>query len=184
MFRSFSLLLLLAAQARANFDRYAGYLPVTQITDKAAIDLDQLEFNELLYNREINLAKKVYEKGGHSGAYAELTLEDMGDAASYPAGTGVFGPNKDGNIVFGNLMEDVSWSASDTEALVKVVYKTEDRQAVYTDCQVGGLTEIQKANKDGCELLVSILPGTSFLFCPCAFSFFLNFSSLVCSLAL
>ena len=49
-----------ATSRRLSFGLYAGYSPLTQITDIAAIDLDQYDFNEQLVQRKLNNALHVY----------------------------------------------------------------------------------------------------------------------------
>ena len=146
-------LLLLAASAQATFDRYAGYLPLTQITDEAAIDLDQLKFNEELYDDYVNKAKQVYIEGGNSGSFAMLNLTTSGSAQSYLAGSKVVGKNSAGATVEGNIQNDISWGASDTAAFVNVTYKVASTQASYMSCQVGGLYKFGEAVKTGCKSL-------------------------------
>jgi len=154
MFRCTALLLLAASGARA-FDRYAGsYKPATQITDEAALDLDQLIINEQLYDRKNNNAMQVYREGGHSGAFARMKLINLsGDNEMYyPKGTKVIGTGDNGLEVVGFVQNDVSWDASATEAMVNVTYKIENVQANYVGCQVGGMYKFQEANRDGCKL--------------------------------
>jgi hypothetical protein len=55
------------AAAVPEYDRYAGYLPSTRVTDEAALDLDQQELNAVL----------SYSQGGHAGSYARLTLTNI-----------------------------------------------------------------------------------------------------------
>jgi len=145
--------------AEANFDRYAGYLPLTQITDEAAIDLDQLTINEQLYDRKNNNAMQVYKRGGHSGSFAVLRLINLEGNQTYPAGTKVIarssGDGSDGSMVEGFLQSDISWDATTssmaaTEATVNVTYQTQDSQANYGGCQVGALYEFEEANRAGC----------------------------------
>jgi len=154
MFRLATLISLVAASAQAaTYDRYAGYSPATSITDNAAMDLDQLKFNEQLYARKNNNAKQVYIQGGHSGSYAMMKLVglDGGGAKSYPAGTRVLGTNEAGGIVEGTLQNDVAWTADDSVAIVNVTYNVGDRQATYLTCQVGGLYVFGEANRAGCK---------------------------------
>jgi len=153
MFRLATLISLVAASAQAaTYDRYAGYSPATSITDNAAMDLDQLKFNEQLYARKNTNAKQVYIQGGHSGSYAMMKLVglDGGGAKSYPAGTRVLGTNEAGGIVEGTLQNDVAWTADDSVAIVNVTYNVGDRQATYLTCQVGGLYVFGEANRAGC----------------------------------
>ena len=150
MFRSIALLLL-ATSAQAELDRYAGYLPDTQITDEAAIDLDQLKFNEQLYDDHENKAMQVYIQGGHSGSFAMMTLTNLTGAESFPAGAKVIGHTGTGSVVEGNLQHAVSWLGTDKTAVVNVTYKVGNVQATYMSCQVGGLFIFSEANRAGCK---------------------------------
>lgn len=144
-----------------SFDRYAGYVPSTQVTDIAAIDLDQLVFNEELSDRKLNHAMFVYEQGGHSGSFAVLKV-NLGSASSFPtlgvgvthtffpAGTKVFGKTEGLEVVTGTLKNDLKWDATALDQDIEVKYSTSDRQFGYVDCQVGGLTASKKANRVGC----------------------------------
>jgi hypothetical protein len=153
-FKSFSLLVVLAAPTISAFDRYGGYLPTTLITDIAAIDLDQVEFNTELAERRVEMAMLIYEEGGHSGSYATLTITNVTKAAEYPAGTIVRGSSVD-DIVNGTLMERAQLSAGTTNQPISVRYDVNDVQLDYVDCQVGGLNKIggQRVNLNGCKYL-------------------------------
>jgi hypothetical protein len=154
-FKSFSLLVLLAAPTISAFDRYGGYLPSTSITDVAAIDLDQVEFNTELAERRVEMAMYIYEEGGHSGSYADLTITNFTKAADYPAGTIVRGLSAVDDMVNGTLKEKAQWSAGTTNPIISVKYDVSDVQQEYVDCQVGGLNKIggQRVNLDGCKYL-------------------------------
>lgn len=152
-----------SVHVHANFDRYVGYLPQTSITDFAAIDLDQMNINEQLYDMNIEKALAVYTKGGHSGSYARLKLLELNGAASYPAGTQVLGLSQYEEIVEGFLQNDVTWDATATEFTVDVTYRVFDRQANFVSCQVGGLVDLQQANRDGCKSIIRM-----FLFSICS----------------
>ena len=66
-FTSASLFPLFATVTDAAYNIYAGvYEPKNQITDLAALDLDQLEINMQLYDRKVNNAMLVYQEGAHS----------------------------------------------------------------------------------------------------------------------
>lgn len=150
MFRCIALLLL-AASTQAELDRYAGYLPDAPITDEAAIDLDQLKFNEQLYDDHENKGMQVYIQGGHSGSFAMMKLTNLTGAGSFTAGAKVIGHTGSGSVVEGNLQHAVSWLATDTTAVVNVTYKVSSVQATYMSCQVGGLFIFSEANRAGCK---------------------------------
>lgn len=158
MLRSFGrlALLLLAAGAQEEeqqFDRYAGYLPKSSITDQAAIDLDQLSINQQFFPLTLENARNVYRKGGYSGSFAMLTLVNLpnDEVISYPAGTKVLGQSDFGDEVVGFLQNAVTWNISDVDAAVNVTYQVMDRQKDYVNCQLGGLTRLGEANREGCE---------------------------------
>jgi len=133
-----------------------GYLPTSQITDHAALDLDQMRLNEQVYKRQIANARRIYEQGGHSFSYAEITLQNLTQGNTFEASTSVIGiTSQDPPAeVSGTLMEPVSWSDGTADAVVKVQYDTSDIQSDYVNCQVGGLYYIGEANREGCKLAV------------------------------
>ena len=143
---------LLLSMVTADFDRYAGYLPTTSVTDLAALDLDQEVFNVELTDRHIDKALFVYEEGGHSGSYAKLTLTNLGQpAASYPIGTQVYGKNDAGEQVVGELRTAVSWGEDTVLAkVINVFYKVSDKQENHVGCQVGGLWRESDGVLKGC----------------------------------
>lgn len=153
--RSLSLLVLLAVPFVSAFDRYAGYAPTTLITDYAAIDLDQEEFNLQLAERRVEMAMNIYEQGGHSGSYALLNITDGTKGVTYPAGTVVKGFAAVNETVTGTLLEAVTFAGS--VAQVKVLYDVGEEQLYYVDCQVGGLWTVNRANRDGCKCILCVI---------------------------
>ena len=149
-----SLLLIVSPFASDAFDRYAGYMPTNLITDYAAIDLDQEEFNLQLADRRVEYALKIYELGGHSGSYAILNITNATSGESYPVGTVVKGLSSAEQIVNGTLLEAVKFSGS--SAQVKVLYDVGETQLYYLDCQVGGLWTVGRADRDGCKFVVTV----------------------------
>ena len=129
-----------------------GYEPETQITDIAAIDLDQEKIAERVGLGDFGHAMKVYSEGGHSKSYAELTLINPTPGQSYEKGTLVVGFTENLGDVGGTLMEDVEWDgAGGKNVTVKIRYTTSDVQDKYVDCQVGALFAFGEANRKGCE---------------------------------
>lgn len=156
-----SLLLLSSAVASVNadevYDRYAGYEPTTSITDYAAIDLDQEILNEETGERILENAWWVYEEGGHSGSYADITITNITEAGNFPKGTVVRGSNSFQEIVNGTLLEDVSWKDDGTSsAVIKVLYDVLPLQSEYSDCQVGGLYRFESALRQGCTFTICL----------------------------
>lgn len=130
----------------------AGYLPVTQVTDQAAIDLDQQKIEERVFVGEFAKARNVYTDGGHSFSFAELTLTAPVANKTFPKGTKVYGMNERSQNISGTLLDDVEWGVVGSEGvLVRVLYDTSDEQASYVDCQVGGLFTFMQANREGCK---------------------------------
>jgi hypothetical protein len=139
------------------FDRYAGYQPTYLITDIAAIDLDQEVFNEQTGERQLLNAMHVYEMGGHSGSYAELTISNASVAVNYPNGTVIRGITSNDDLINGTLLEPVKWSVGASNAIMKVLYDVGPLQIEYSDCQVGGLFTFGAAERGGCKYN-SLLP--------------------------
>jgi hypothetical protein len=138
-----------------GFDRYAGYMPTTQITDIAAIDLDKLDFNVQLQELKVNYAMSVYTQGGHSGNYAVLKLNNLSNTeATYLAGSRVIGVASNLGSVTGTLMADVILTATTLEQHITVRYDTFDTQSTYVNCQVGGLFTFQMATLGGCKFFL------------------------------
>lgn len=150
-----SFCLMLASQGVHAYDKIIGYKPNSQVSDHAAIDLDQLKINEQIADRKIHHAMIVYQQGGHSFSYAELSLTGLTEAASFPNGTKVHGHTEEKQQNFetveGRLMEPASWTDADSSATVKVQYHTKDSYSDYSNCQVGGLYIFAEANRNGCE---------------------------------
>ena len=86
-----------------------GYKPASQVTDHAAIDLDQKAIEILLSQQTEDSfvqAKAVYEKGGNSKSVAEVTI--VGGAPIYlSAGAEVYGTEVAGQRVYGKVKEAV-----------------------------------------------------------------------------
>jgi hypothetical protein len=120
------------------------------ITDYAAIDLDQEEFNWQLADRRVEMALNIYQYGGHSGSYAVLNITNGSRGVSYPVGTVVRGVSSALDLVNGTLLEAVTFTGSAAQE-VKVLYNVGPEQIDYVDCQVGGLWTVNRANRNGCK---------------------------------
>ena len=138
-------------QRYLDFQRIVGYEPRTQVTDQAALDLDQAAFEQELFLGKFLKARTVYQEGGYSMSYAVLKLSKPTGPAHFVAGTEVVGVAPSGGEVAGTLMEDASWKNHTAEVSVKVLYYTSDVQEKYVGCQVGGLYTFSAANLDGCK---------------------------------
>lgn len=156
----FAIIVIATSQARgwatAEQQRIIGYLPTSQVTDHSALDLDQQKLNEQVARRKIANAKRVYEQGGHSFSYAELTLSNLDLGHSFEIGTRVSGTSSSDDVeVSGSLMEPISWPDGTTDnIIVRVQYDTTDNFADYVNCQVGALDALGIANFKGCKLSV------------------------------
>ena len=123
--------------------------------NQAAIDLDQQEIETLLTDQYLwGAATKVYQEGGHSKSYAEVTLSS---ALSGPlaADTPVTGTAEDGSAISGKVME----AAESGAQTIQVQYATSDKQESHVGCQVGGSSSPVTA---GCKF--SLLNWTDSLF--------------------
>jgi hypothetical protein len=138
------------AERRLEFSRICGYEPRSQVTDMAALDLDQQAFEQELFLGKLSQARNVYEQGGHSRSYAALKLIHP-SAANFSAGTKVIGKSSTGEEVLGSLVDHATWSTSTGhDKTIKVLYQTSDKQEKYVGCQVGGLYTFKEANLHGC----------------------------------
>jgi hypothetical protein len=144
------------SERRLSFERIVGYQPTTQVTDHAALDLDQEIMERQLALGSLIHARNVYEEGGHSYSIAQLTLTGSPGSGNWPEGTQVEGLTEDGlRVVLGNLLFEEVWEppADGSPFVVKmdVLYTTSDIQEIYVDCQVGGLYTFGAANRNGCK---------------------------------
>jgi len=138
-------------ERRLSLQRIVGYEPRTQVTDQAAIDLDQKVMEEELFLGQMAKALNVYVEGGHSGSYAQLTLLAPSGPVSFNAGDTVTGSTLTGGEVTGTLMEPLNIGEGNTQDIqIRVQYTTSDIQAKYVGCQVGGLYTFFEANRAGC----------------------------------
>lgn len=143
------------------YERLAGYQPRSQVTDYAAIDLDQGEMEAELFIGRFIKARIIYEQGGNSKSYARLSLQRPHGPTKYPAGTQVFGVAPNGGETSGKLMEELVWGTNSTNVTALVLYDTSDIQADYVGCRVGGLYAFHDANLDGCKCAAPRPPSPS-----------------------
>lgn len=135
-----------------KFNRYAGYLPTTRITDEASIDMDQYDFNLQLSSRRTDKAMYVYREGGHSGSYALLNLLNVtaDDEGFLVKDAIVKGFNPYNETISGIILADWTFDSAKPNP-VQVLYHTKDAQEDMENvCHVGGLVAIQAAARDGC----------------------------------
>jgi hypothetical protein len=144
--------LLSVSAEEERFDRYAGYVTTTLVTDEAVIDLDQMVINDLLSDRKIKEAMSIYREGGHSGSYAVLSLKGNFSGQPLLAGTSVIGNSTRNNTVVGTLKENVTIGAK-SDNVIEVTYPVVKGQKKSAWCQVGALTGVQLAKRDGCKLV-------------------------------
>jgi hypothetical protein len=111
-----------------------------------AIDLDQAALEQELAEEDFEAARSLYEYGGHSKPFAELTLKTA-LPKQVPEDTAVTGHDDTKNEVKGKFLQ--TYEPGDT--VVKVQYHESQVQQSYSSCQVGALTLVSKANRRGCK---------------------------------
>jgi len=128
-----------------SYDRIAGYEPNSKVTDHNALDRDQ-KFMEIELSKGtptgLARAKRIYQEGGNSKSYAEITLSVVLPAAIQDK-TVVTGTSVGDELIFGKVM-----SAEGNQRIVKIQYDTSQNQATWVGCRVGGLNEGRETN--GC----------------------------------
>ncbi len=119
------------------------------MTDHCAIDLDQAAIEAQLAigtPESFANARRIYEEGGHSKSYAELSiLTQNGLPFPVAKGTLIVSKNVEGTEVAGKAYEDYVSGVK----RIRVQYSTTDIQESYIErrCQVGGLIQ---TNTVGC----------------------------------
>lgn len=136
---------------KLSYEPIAGYRPDTSVTDHNALDLDQKVIEEQVGMKTqtgFDLAKAVYEKGGHSKSYAKLTLDDAAADVSLPDGTVFEGKDTMDLDVNGKVYKSSTFGAGQ----LWLQYSTTDVQSKYVGCRVGGgsLVSTGDAVTDGC----------------------------------
>ena len=133
-----------------NHEPILSYNPMTQVTDAAAIDLDQIALESMLNaqtQQGVQGGLAIYSNGAFSKSYAILNLDEPLDPSmdiSLPKGTPVVGQAVAGSEARGHLMENVTAGAT----TILVEYETGDEQRTYLGCQAGGNPD---PNYDGCK---------------------------------
>eukprot|EP00581_Thalassiosira_minuscula_P009037 CAMPEP_0183702442 /NCGR_PEP_ID=MMETSP0737-20130205/540_1 /TAXON_ID=385413 /ORGANISM="Thalassiosira miniscula, Strain CCMP1093" /LENGTH=594 /DNA_ID=CAMNT_0025929049 /DNA_START=270 /DNA_END=2054 /DNA_ORIENTATION=+ len=130
---------------RLSYEKVAGYSPLTQVTDHCAIDLDQKAIEEQIgiqTEESFDNARRIYNEGGHSDSYAELTLTNPLDM-SLRKGEPIIGISNAGGEVYGSAYASYEMGST----VIRLKYATTDVQESYVSCQVGGLIE---TNLEGC----------------------------------
>lgn len=137
--------------ARA-YDPLAMYVPVTDVSDQAAIDNDQSKMEAVLgldTTEGYADARKIYEDGGHSKSIVTVTL-DSPLTKTVPVDTKISGSTYTGDLFVGEAYEEAA--AGETELKIKYAPGV---------CQVGALAEVDR-NSDGCLFFIGTLSdGTS-----------------------
>ena len=87
-------------------------------------------------------ARAIYNEGGNSKSYAQVTFTD-GLEMEVPKGTQLVGVTSDGITVSGKAKDNYSVGVN----VIKFQYSTSDDQAAYVNCQVGALVN---TNLVGC----------------------------------
>jgi len=122
---------------RLSYPKVGGYSPQTQVTDQCAIDQDQASMEGFLAigtNDAFATAQLIYNQGGNSKSYAEITLGKPLIAA-VQQGTQMIGENDKGSSQVGKTYE--YYEAGTT--VVKFRYLTSDSASDHVGCRVGAL---------------------------------------------
>jgi hypothetical protein len=131
-----------------EYDQIAGYEPGSQVTDHAAIDQDQNAMESFMGETKTDddfaKAKKIYQEGGFSKSYAELTVPKT--PRDIKKGAPMYATSISGGAVAGKAYDD--FDAGSTT--IKFQYKTGDNQDTYSTCKAGGLLGTGLEHIDGC----------------------------------
>jgi len=135
-----------------NKQRLAGYEPLTTIQNYANLDLDMQNIEQMVDFGLLDLAKAMYELGGHSRSVSNLTLVNSPPPPSIPiqAGSKVIGQSIEGTMIQAILLESVTPWPEGTESIsISVEYdNTHDNQTSF--CRLGGLAMAGTADVNGC----------------------------------
>jgi hypothetical protein len=145
--------------AQPDLVRMITYDPSSQVTDHAALDLDQKAMVKVLKTRGADRqqllveARQIYQKGGHSGSYALLSVE-IDEPLKIPMLTQVVGTGFDGSTrVRGFVPKELVFKGTEGTIHIPVEYETSNDQENYVKCQVGGLVAAEEAIKGGCKCM-------------------------------
>ena len=120
------------SERRLNFNNVAGYEPLTEVNDLAAIDLDQSVIEKLVDFGLVDAARAMYEHGGHSQSIARIRLFNADPPKmTIPMGTRVIGITEKGDVVEAKLIEDVVWTDNSEEVVLPVEYGATLDQSVF-----------------------------------------------------
>jgi hypothetical protein len=132
--------------------RIFGYLPTSDVSDELMLDLDQYNIEEQLMQRKIDIAKRIYEEGGHSSPMAVLNLTMPDGIFAFDEGSTVWaqnvGAHKNPMEVQAILNSPIVTDGTTTAYSISVTY---DRSQDYEPCQVGALYLMSKAALDNCK---------------------------------
>jgi hypothetical protein len=125
------------------YERIAGYLPRSLVTDHNALDLDQAAMETELALRTaagMTSATAIYTGGGHSKSYARFTVSGTDtnnvQIGAMSSGTTVIGTSSNGATIQGRLKSSIAAGAT----TIDVYYNTNPVQANYNGgCMVGNL---------------------------------------------
>jgi len=137
-----------------EYDQIAGYEPGSQVTDHAAIDQDQAAMESFMGETKTDddfaKAKKIYQEGGFSKSYAELTVPAT--PRDIKKGAPMYATSISGGAVAGKAYEDYNTvdSKGNPVTTIKFQYKTGDSQDTYSTCKAGGLLGTGLEHTDGC----------------------------------
>merc|ERR1719359_1890039 len=161
-----------------SYDRIAGYAPGSQVTDHNAVDLDQAVMETHLKAGDFAKALNVYDNGGNSKSYAELTIAAPGTAKTITKGalmeaTRLVADNELGEPTKAIGKAYDNYPAGSTK--IRFQYKTSDTQwkadgttpGYNQDCRVGGMDSGDAYySTDGCvdgakTVKVTFVDGTT-----------------------
>lgn len=131
-------------QRRLSFSDIVGYKPRSQVTDHAAISLDQQLLETALGDKNFDLAAEIYANGGNSKSYARLII-DGGVPAFIKKKTVLTTTDTSGNTITGVAYADTDAGS----ASLFFQYDTSDNQDAHVKCRVGAIPLDQRTT-DGC----------------------------------
>ena len=116
----------------ASYEKIAGYMPGSQVTDHNAIDLDQAAIESALAETPVDYAEAtaIYTSGGGSKSYAQLTVPAL--TVAMTKGMKAMGTGLDGSASEGKVYSSAAAGAT----TLKVGYVTSDTQASHVKCMV------------------------------------------------
>jgi hypothetical protein len=139
-----------ASPSAAVEHRLAGYEPMTPISNYATLDLDMEVMSQMVDFGLVDLARTMYEHGGHSQSVSNLTLVNATPPhTTIPAGTKVIGRSMDGELIQGTIVIPMMWQEGTEKVILPVEYDTIlSNQTSF--CRLGGLAPAGTADIKGC----------------------------------